>query len=100
VTRVVHRPISTPEDWDRIRPLDITAGTLGRELDHLQRLVSQAGPDTPVLATVFSPLTIAKKLCPDGFLIRCSAIASFRDSASTTRSCPQRGQRRSPDTRT
>ena len=35
---------------------------MGRELGHLQPLVAALGPDWPVLATVFSPVTIAKKL--------------------------------------
>lgn len=65
--RVVKSPIATAADWAAIRPLDVTAGAFGRELDHLSRLVAGAGPDLPVFATVFSPLTIAKKLCPDGF---------------------------------
>src|SRR5207253_538218 len=36
----------------------------GRELLHLERLVEQVG-EVPVLATVFSPLTIAVKLSND-----------------------------------
>lgn len=65
--RVVKSPIATASDWAAIRPLDVTAGAFGRELDHLSRVVAGAGPNLPVIATVFSPLTIAKKLCPDKF---------------------------------
>jgi uroporphyrinogen decarboxylase len=60
--RVVRPAIAEPEDWRRIRRRDVTTGALGRELDHLRRLVAALGPDTPVIATTFSPLTIAKKL--------------------------------------
>jgi len=67
VARVVQSPIAAAEDWSRIGRLDVRAGALGRELTHLARLVAAAGPERPVLATVFSPLTIAKKLCPEGF---------------------------------
>ena len=65
--RVVSSPIRTAADWASIRPLDVTSGALGRELSHLQHLVAGAGADLPVIATIFSPLTIAKKLCPDDF---------------------------------
>jgi uroporphyrinogen decarboxylase len=60
--KVTQAAVSAPEDWQRIRRRDPTAGALGRELDHLRRLVAAFGPDVPVLATTFSPLTIAKKL--------------------------------------
>jgi uroporphyrinogen decarboxylase len=62
VARIVHSPIGKPEDWRHVRRLDVTAGAWGRELDHLARLYAALGPDWPVLATVFSPVTIAKKL--------------------------------------
>lgn len=65
--KVIKSPIAAAADWKNIGVLDVTAGAFGRELDHLRRLCAGAGPDVPVLATVFSPLTIAKKLCPDGF---------------------------------
>ena len=65
--RVVKSPIASAADWGGVATLDISAGALGRELRHLALLVQTAGPDLPILATVFSPLTIAKKLCPDGF---------------------------------
>lgn len=64
--RVVRSPISTASDWAAIRRLDVTQGAYGRELRHLRLLVEACGPDLPVLATVFSPLTVARKLCPDG----------------------------------
>jgi len=60
VARVTRPAVSTVADWGRLARLDVTRGALGRELDHLRRLVERAG--VPVLATVFSPLTIAGKL--------------------------------------
>jgi uroporphyrinogen decarboxylase len=52
-------------DWARIRPLDPGAGALGRELEALRLVVRGRADDAPVLHTLFSPLTIAKKLAGD-----------------------------------
>lgn len=65
--KVVRAAVERPEDWRRIRRLDPTKGALGRELDHLRRLTTALGPVTPVIATTFSPLTIAKKLGEQAF---------------------------------
>jgi len=65
--KVADTPIRTPEDWRRIRRLDPRAGALGRELGHLALLIAALGPDVPVLATVFSPVTIATKLSAGAF---------------------------------
>lgn len=62
VGRVVRPAVTTPADWARLAAIDPQQGALGRELRHLARLVKLVGPDVPVLATVFSPLTIANKL--------------------------------------
>lgn len=65
--KVAATPITTPQDWARIRRLDPEAGALGRELRHLALLVGALGPDVPVLATVFSPVTTARKLSAGAF---------------------------------
>ena len=62
VARVVQPAIASIEDWDRLEALDVTTGSYGRELDHFALVVKRVGPSIPVLATVFSPLTIAAKL--------------------------------------
>ena len=62
VAEVVRPAVEEPEDWRRLRRLDPKEGALGRELQHLSRLVAALGPGLPVIATTFSPLTIAKKL--------------------------------------
>jgi len=67
VAKVTQAAVVTPEDWQRITRRDPTQSALGRELDHLRRLVAAFGSDVPVLATTFSPLTIAKKLGEDAF---------------------------------
>lgn len=65
--RATEYVVKDPSDWTRIRALDVRAGAFGRELDHFARLVRKLGPDVPVLATVFSPLTIAKKLAGENY---------------------------------
>lgn len=65
--KVVRPAVSAPGDWRNIRRCDPTTGALARELDHLRRLTAALGPGTPVIATTFSPLTIAKKLGEQAF---------------------------------
>ncbi|MBM3341906.1 MAG: uroporphyrinogen decarboxylase [Betaproteobacteria bacterium] len=62
VGRVVRPTVSAPADWARLARLNVTQGALAREIRHLTKLVKLVGPEVPVLATVFSPLTIANKL--------------------------------------
>ena len=52
-------------DWARIKPLDPGAGALGRELEALRLIARGRGDDAPALHTIFSPLTIARKLAGD-----------------------------------
>ena len=56
------RVIQRPEDWGKISLLDPTAGHLGAQLHCLQLILRELGPDTPVLQTIFSPLSQAKNL--------------------------------------
>ena len=62
VARVVSTPVVAAADWRGIERLPITAPALARELRHLTGLAGALGRATPLLATVFSPLTIAHKL--------------------------------------
>jgi uroporphyrinogen decarboxylase len=62
VARVVAPAVARADDWDRLARVDVRQGAFGRELDHLRRVLSATGPDIPVLATVFSPMTVASKL--------------------------------------
>jgi uroporphyrinogen decarboxylase len=50
------------EDWSRLAPLDPQAGALGRELTCLRAVCAGRGDDAPVLQTVFSPFTVARKV--------------------------------------
>lgn len=60
--RTTHYPITSPADWETLRPLDPTRGMLATQIKAL-RLVGEGLRDgTPFLATVFSPLSMAKHL--------------------------------------
>ncbi|GBD11311.1 hypothetical protein HRbin23_00969 [bacterium HR23] len=59
---VVEWPVKTPDDWLRLKPLDVTKGVLGHHLKALQTVVQGVGPQVPVLMTVFTPLSIAGRL--------------------------------------
>lgn len=62
-----HYPIQSPADWEALRPLDPGRGMLAKQVEAL-RLVGQGLRDkaqsgsTPFIATVFSPLSMAKHL--------------------------------------
>jgi uroporphyrinogen decarboxylase len=88
-TQIVHSPISAPEDWRKIRPLPVTEGAYGRELRHLAKLIAALGPEVPVLATVFSPLTVAHKLAGPALIrdfrtVQQSVLDALEAIAATT----------------
>jgi uroporphyrinogen decarboxylase len=72
------RPIKKETDWPKLKRLDVTTGAHGRELQTL-RLLRKALPDELLLATVFSPLTIARTLAGETALLR-----YLRDSVDET----------------
>jgi len=57
--------IKNIEDWGRIKPLDINRGTYGWHLDALRTIIKQKEPETPVIVTMFNPLSIAAYLAGD-----------------------------------
>src|SRR5207249_8300004 len=61
----VQSPVREPGDWDRIRPLDPTKGTLGEMLDAEERIAAQVQGDTDWVMTVFNPISIAADLVND-----------------------------------
>lgn len=65
VGQVTVSPIGSIDDWARLARLSVLEGAYGRELKHLERLRTLVDDDVPILATVFSPLTIAGKLSKD-----------------------------------
>jgi uroporphyrinogen decarboxylase len=60
--------VRASRDWAGIKPIDTGAGALGRELDAVRLIARGRSDDAPILHTVFSPLTIARKLAGDRLL--------------------------------
>lgn len=57
--------LSQAEQWPRLAQLDVTRGYLGNQIEAL-RLAAEALDDSvPILQTIFSPLTTARKLAGD-----------------------------------
>jgi uroporphyrinogen decarboxylase len=54
--------IQKPEDWTQMPALDPQSGHLGGQLECLRLLNQEFSPHTPILQTVFSPLSQAKNL--------------------------------------
>ena len=63
--KVVSSPIHEPRDWDLIRPMDPTKGTLGEMLDAEERIAAKIQGETDWLMTVFNPVSIAADLVND-----------------------------------
>jgi uroporphyrinogen decarboxylase len=63
------RPIKRETDWPKLKRIDVTAGAHGRELRAL-RLIRKELPQEIILATVFSPLSIARTLAGETALLR------------------------------
>jgi uroporphyrinogen decarboxylase len=49
-------------DWARVKPLDVGAGALGREIEAVRLIARGRADDVPILHTLFSPVTVARKL--------------------------------------
>ena len=58
----INRVIQRPEDWSTIKVLDPRQGHLGRQLQALNLIRAGLPPGTPVIQTVFSPLSQARNL--------------------------------------
>lgn len=62
------RIIQSPEDWEKLQPLDPYEGLLG-EIIEANRLIGQeAGDEIPFIQTVFNPMSQAKNLAGDRLL--------------------------------
>lgn len=63
VAELIKTPIQCLDDWKNLELLDLREGALARELLSLELLVEKVAGEAPVVFTVFSPITIANKLC-------------------------------------
>ncbi|MBN2044184.1 MAG: hypothetical protein JW757_04115 [Anaerolineales bacterium] len=59
------RVVQSPEDWKRLDPLSPHNGHLQEMLSGLSQIIEAVGDDTPVIFTVFNPLSQLKKLVGD-----------------------------------
>lgn len=59
---VVRTAIERPDDWQRLPVLDTQCGAYGRQNRALQAVARSLRGRVPILQTVFSPLTTARKL--------------------------------------
>jgi uroporphyrinogen decarboxylase len=63
------RVIQDPKDWEKLRPLDPTAPHLAAQLKCLRLVRAGIGIDTPVIQTVFNPMSQAKNLAGNDLLL-------------------------------
>lgn len=76
----LERVVKKVEDWGRIKPLDVRKGTYGWHLEALRSVIKQKEPETPIIVTMFNPLSIAAYLAGDEIFM------------THIRSCPERIQ--------
>jgi len=60
--RYTKRVIQKPEDWEKLKPLDPTSPHLAAQLYCLRLLKKNLDPETPIIQTIFNPLSQAKNL--------------------------------------
>lgn len=60
--------IKNPDDWKSLTILDPKKGFLSRQLDCLKMIRDSIGQTTPIIQTIFSPLSQAKNLAGKGNL--------------------------------
>ena len=63
------RGVTRLEDWARMKKISPRSGRLADQVQALRTITSALGPHTPVLATIFSPLTTARKLSGEPLLL-------------------------------
>jgi uroporphyrinogen decarboxylase len=61
-THYVTGPIHETADWSRLPTVSPAAGVLGEQVEVIRLVRAELGPDTPIIQTIFSPLTVATKL--------------------------------------
>lgn len=61
--------IRGPEDWLKLRPVSSDQGALKTHIGCVRAIVEALGKEAPVVATIFSPLTQARRMTGDGNLL-------------------------------
>ncbi len=62
---VLDVPVKTVRDWGSIKPLSMSHPVMAEQLEVVQRIRAELGPDLYVLVTIFSPLSVAGDLVVD-----------------------------------
>lgn len=62
---VVRHGITSVEQWPRLEQLDVTKNYLGRQIAAARLVADELQNSVPMIQTVFSPLTTARKLAGD-----------------------------------
>ncbi len=71
--------VQSDAGWAKVRPLDVTRGRYGQEVSAVRMVRRELGPEVPVLQTIFSPLTTARKLAGD------LVVAGVRENSARLR---------------
>jgi uroporphyrinogen decarboxylase len=58
----INQVIQSPQDWGNLNEIDPLSGHLGDQLECLKLLRQEFGDETPIIQTIFSPLSQAKNL--------------------------------------
>lgn len=61
----LERTVKKVEDWDRIQALDVNRGTYGWHLSALRSILRRKDKDTPLVVTMFNPLSVLLYLAGD-----------------------------------
>ena len=67
--RYTKRFIHDPRDWEKLSVLEPNVRHLAGQVDCLRFIRAELGPDTPLLQTIFNPLSQAKNLAGNDVLI-------------------------------
>lgn len=63
------RVIRKPQDWEALKPLDPSAPHLAAQLQCLKQVRAGIGTETPMIQTIFNPMSQAKNLAGNDLLL-------------------------------
>lgn len=63
------RVIQKPQDWEKLKPLDPSTPHLAAQLQCLKLVREAIGAETPVIQTIFNPMSQAKNLAGNDLLL-------------------------------
>jgi uroporphyrinogen decarboxylase len=63
------RVINDPKDWETLKPLDPSAPHLAAQLECLRQIRKGIGTETPLIQTIFNPISQAKNLAGNELLL-------------------------------